>query len=96
VVKEISDTDSACIGCGRPITKTVEKSESVVNETDKKKTTTVERKGGKYELIGFAIILLSMGGCSVTAVSGSVGVGMGVGNVGFLIGLVVFITGRFS
>jgi hypothetical protein len=54
----------------------------------------VERKGGKYEMIGFLMILLSLGGCSAGLVYSAPG--FSLVNVGlFFVGIVVFIYGRF-
>lgn len=83
--KEISDTASTCIGCGRLI----------ANAEPIKETAVVERKGGKFELVGTLIILASMAGCSVGLVSSSGGGWFISGVIGFLIGLCVFIYGRF-
>jgi hypothetical protein len=48
------------------------------------------------ELLGFVIILLAMGGCSFDLALVNSGWGLGVGFSGFLVGLVVFIAGRFQ
>jgi len=55
-------------------------------------TQTVRREGAKYELMGFFLIILSTGGCSMAIVSDA---GYGIaGVVLFVVGLVVFTYGR--
>ena len=89
--KEISDTATTCIGCGRSM---LTGKDSIVVESVKDPVV-VERKGGKYELIGTLLILASMGGCSVGLVSSNGGSWLGIGIVGFVIGVCIFIYGRF-
>lgn len=56
----------------------------------------VERAGAQFERIGFGIIILSMGGCSVGMVASNGGTAPFVlGGIGFFVGLVIFIYGRF-
>lgn len=82
--REISQSAKNCIGCGKPI---------IANE---KSETVVERKGGKFEMIGTLLILGSMGGCSVGMVASQMGGQWFVaGSIGSLIGIVVFLYGRF-
>ncbi len=65
--KEISDSASTCIGCGRSMASAKEPA-FVQNVKD---TVVVERKGGKFELTGTLLILASMGGCAAAMVSSS-------------------------
>ena len=83
--KQISDTAPTCISCGLVMAR------STVNQD-----IVVERKGGKYELFGTLMILASMGGCAVGMATTDASSGwFGFGVIGFLIGIVVFIYGRF-
>lgn len=86
--KEISDTAPACIGCGRVMA-------SPPSVKTAAETKTIERKGGKYELIGTLLILGSMLGCmgGIATDAGSGWIGTGI--VGFAVGCVVFLYGRF-
>ena len=84
--KDISDAAPTCIGCGRQMKAT----ESVAVEK-------TERTGGRYEMIGFLIILASMGSCSVGAASSTGGGGwVGLSVAGFIVGFIVFLVGRFK
>lgn len=61
---------------------------------DGEHVTLVKRTGGKYELAGTAVILLSVGGCSAgMLVSDSAGLILGV--AGSFIGFLLFLYGRF-
>jgi len=85
--KNISDQASTCLGCGREMSVAIENEKNTMHSS-------AIRKG---ELIGFLIILASMGGCTIGMVSTGMSVlWFGIGCLGFLIGIVVFITGRFE
>jgi len=60
-----------CPRCGRPISG---------------KAVQTKRKGGKYEGIGFLLILAGMGACFVSGV---------VGGILIFVGFVIFLIGRF-
>jgi len=70
--KEVSETAPMCIGCGRQM------------QVAQKVSGTTGRTGGKYELIGFLLILASTGGCSVGFISGGSNI-----STGFLFGIIV-------
>lgn len=55
--------------------------------------TEVQRRGGKFEAIGFLLILLGMAGCFSAASIG--GAGLVIGSLLAGIGLIVFLIGRF-
>lgn len=82
--KGISDTAPTCIGCGRVM--------SASNKSGGEKVT--ERKGGKYELIGTLLILVSMVGC-IGGISVDMKGFIPVGTIGFIIGTIIFLYGRF-
>lgn len=83
--KQISDSAPTCISCGRKM-----------GATSPNPTQVVETKGRKLELIGFLIILAAMGGCSVGMVTTDGGpIWLGIGVLGFLVGICIFVAGRF-
>lgn len=51
------------------------------------------RRGGKFEAIGFALILLGMAGCFSAAAIGDAG--LVIGSLLAIIGFIVFLIGRF-
>lgn len=96
--REISRLAVTCPNCGRPMLAQPVNSPSVysqaVSVTTDNSIVTTQRRGGKYEAVGFLLILLGMGLFAVGAVSES-SVGFGIGVVTGFIGLCVFIVGRF-
>ena len=82
--KQISDTAPSCIGCGK-----------VMSQSAAVHSGVVARKGGKYELIGTLIILTSMLGCTTGMVTTSNSGWLGFGAIGFIVGIVIFLYGRF-
>jgi hypothetical protein len=75
--KDVSTIAANCPHCGRPMA------------MFSGKAVQIRRKGGKYEGIGFVLILVGIGACFGSGVAQVVG--------GFLIfvGFIVFLVGRF-
>ncbi len=71
---DVSTAAANCPHCGRPM--------AVLSG----KAVQTQRKGGKYEGVGFLLILAGVGTCFVSAA---------VGGIMILVGFVVFIMGRF-
>jgi predicted cobalt transporter CbtA len=83
--KEVSEKAVACPGCGAPIAAAPPHQPSATSSDARVRVT---RTGGKWEAIGF---LLIMGGV-VTGMGFSFRLGM----LAAIVGLVVFIVGRFK
>ena len=56
-------------------------------------TTQTQRRGGKFEAVGFVLILLGMAGCFSAAAIGATG--LVLGSLLSVAGFVVFLVGRF-
>ena len=80
--KEVSDKAKSCPGCGAPIGK----------QADSQKVT---RKGAKWEAVGFLLIASSVVAFVVAAQSQNSNAAT-FAAFSFLIGLVIFIIGRFK
>jgi hypothetical protein len=80
--KQISDTASACVGCGAPTEGTRQAQVTHVK---------IVRPGAKWERTGFLIIAMG-----VLMISFGERQSQVIGGFGVLIGLVVFIIGRFK
>ena len=77
--REVSDSAASCPGCGHPIVVTQSKSND--------KPTSVVRSGGKYEGVGFLLIVIGM----FMMIAGQAG-----GGIAIAVGFVVFLIGRFK
>jgi len=86
--KEVSSAATSCIGCGRPMS-------SANVEVANEEPLVVERKGGKYEMIGTLLILGSIVGCSMGMTYSGGASWMGLGAIGTIIGALIFLYGRF-
>ncbi len=85
--KEISDTAPACIGCG-----CLMKPKAAVNTINK-------RKGGKYELIGFLLMLASIGGVVARIYrpdNDNLLLLARASIILFIIGFIIYLIGRFK
>jgi hypothetical protein len=78
--REVSDSAASCPGCGHPLHPS--------HATSNDKPTKVVRTGGKYEGIGFLLIVIGIF-MGIAGQSGGAGIAIGVG-------LVVFLIGRFK
>lgn len=81
--REISDKAAACPGCGAP--------NGASNGTNASTHVTAKRAGGKWEGIGFILIVIGM--VVAMAADGPVAT---IGGFAIVAGLVTFIFGRFN
>ena len=92
--KQISPRAPTCPQCGAP-RETAEASSGF--EEISANAPHGKGKAPNLELVGFVIILISMGGCAIGMVGSQMGfMPFGIGAIGFIIGLGVFIAGRFQ
>lgn len=80
--KEVSDKAAACPTCGAPIVK------SSMKDTVPKSPTKVKREGAKWESVGTLLVILGI----IAPFTGNFQVGAFL----FVVGLLVFIVGRFK
>lgn len=80
--REVSDKAVACPGCGAPV--------ADLSSNGRGRTIETTRSGGKYELLGFVMIVTGM----LTAMASSGALGQAGGWLAG-IGLCVFLFGRF-
>lgn len=83
--REVSDKAAACVGCGAPL------GAAVAAPSPAASPVPVTRRGGKWEAAG--TILVIAGVLSVMFASPPI---TSLGALAFVIGLVVFIIGRFQ
>jgi hypothetical protein len=82
--KEVSDKAAACPGCGAPIGSGSSAPQTVANFT-------VKRSGGKWEAAGTVLVIAGV--LSVMFAGPPIST---IGSLAFVVGLVVFVIGRFN
>ena len=83
--REISEKAPTCPGCGAPV------AAGSTTPISPATHVAVTRRGGKWEAAGFVLVL----GGVMTIMFGSAGASV-FGTLAFVVGLVVFIVGRFK
>jgi hypothetical protein len=84
--KEVSEKAAACPGCGAPIAAAPSPQTLPAQTPDAR--VRVTRTGGKWEAVGFLLIMGGVFGCMAFSFR--------VGLLAVVLGLVVFIVGRFK
>ena len=85
--REVSDKSAACVGCGAPLSPALSQTTPASPATP----VPVTRRGGKWEALGTVLVI---GGIlSVVFASPPVST---FGALAFVVGLIVFVIGRFQ